>query len=57
MSFQMASFLGLNVTQENLLVELMLATVREAMEGHPPIGRGAGRKVCSYKVHLAALVV
>ncbi|XP_073470688.1 cohesin subunit SA-2-like isoform X2 [Aquarana catesbeiana] len=45
----------LNVTQENLLVELMLATVREAMEGHPPIGRGAGRKVLSAKEKKAQL--
>ncbi|KAM3934220.1 cohesin subunit SA-2-like [Leptodactylus fuscus] len=39
----------LSVIQENLLVELMLATVRQAVEGHPPVGRGAGKKVLSAK--------
>ncbi|CAJ0954527.1 unnamed protein product, partial [Ranitomeya imitator] len=37
--------LGLSAIQENLLVELMLATVRQAVEGHPPVGRGAAKKV------------
>ncbi|KAG8586681.1 hypothetical protein GDO81_005448 [Engystomops pustulosus] len=36
----------LSAIQENLLVELMLASVRQAVEGHPPVGRGAAKKVC-----------
>ncbi|XP_063809158.1 cohesin subunit SA-2-like [Pseudophryne corroboree] len=39
----------LSVTQENLLVELMLATVRQAVECHPPVGRGTAKKVLSAK--------
>ncbi|XP_068124209.1 cohesin subunit SA-2-like isoform X2 [Hyperolius riggenbachi] len=40
---------GLSGTQETLLVEFMLAAVRQAAEGHPPIGRAATRKVLSAK--------
>ncbi|XP_075708675.1 cohesin subunit SA-2-like isoform X2 [Rhinoderma darwinii] len=40
---------GLSTIQENLLVELMLATVRQAVEVHPPVGRGATKKVLSAK--------
>ncbi|XP_056411819.1 cohesin subunit SA-2-like isoform X2 [Hyla sarda] len=40
---------GLSTVQENLLVELMLASVRQAVEGHPPVGRGAAKKVLSAK--------
>ncbi|XP_075056168.1 cohesin subunit SA-2-like isoform X2 [Mixophyes fleayi] len=39
----------LSATQENLLVELLLAAVRQAVEGHPPVGRGAAKKVFSAK--------
>ncbi|KAM4700235.1 cohesin subunit SA-2-like [Discoglossus pictus] len=38
-----------NTTQESLLVELILASVRQAVEGHPPVGRGTARKVLSAK--------
>ncbi|KAG8586674.1 hypothetical protein GDO81_005448 [Engystomops pustulosus] len=37
----------LSAIQENLLVELMLASVRQAVEGHPPVGRGAAKKILS----------
>ncbi|XP_069613970.1 cohesin subunit SA-2-like isoform X2 [Ranitomeya imitator] len=47
--------LGLSAIQENLLVELMLATVRQAVEGHPPVGRGAAKKVLSAKEKKAQL--
>ncbi|XP_040281099.1 cohesin subunit SA-2-like isoform X1 [Bufo bufo] len=46
---------GLSAVQENLLVELMLATVRQAVEGHPPVGRGAAKKVLSAKEKKAQL--
>lgn len=46
---------GLSAIQENLLVELMLATVRQAVEGHPPVGRGAAKKVLSAKEKKAQL--
>ncbi|XP_073397533.1 cohesin subunit SA-2-like isoform X4 [Dendrobates tinctorius] len=47
--------LGLSAMQENLLVELMLATVRQAVEGHPPVGRGAAKKVLPAKEKKAQL--
>ncbi|NWI61578.1 STAG2 protein, partial [Calyptomena viridis] len=31
------------------LIEIILATVREAAEGHPPVGRGAAKKILSVK--------
>lgn len=34
----------LNDAQESALIEIILATVREAAEGHPPVGRGAAKK-------------
>ncbi|KAM9320008.1 cohesin subunit SA-2-like [Gastrophryne carolinensis] len=46
---------GLNETQQNLLVELMLAVIRQATEGHPPIGRGGSRKVLTAKEKKAQL--
>lgn len=30
---------------QSALIEIILATVREAAEGHPPVGRGAAKKV------------
>ncbi|MGH0147331.1 UNVERIFIED_CONTAM: hypothetical protein FKN15_015041 [Acipenser sinensis] len=36
---------GLNVSQESILIEILLASVRQAAEGHPPAGRGTGKKV------------
>ncbi|XP_075192749.1 LOW QUALITY PROTEIN: cohesin subunit SA-2-like [Anomaloglossus baeobatrachus] len=47
--------LGLSTMQENLLVELMLATVRQSVECHPPVGRGAAKKVLSAKEKKAQL--
>lgn len=36
---------ALTDAQESALIEIILATVREAAEGHPPVGRGGNRKV------------
>ncbi|NXR67528.1 STAG2 protein, partial [Rhadina sibilatrix] len=40
---------ALSDAQENALIEIILATVREAAEGHPPVGRGAAKKILSVK--------
>ncbi|NXF07157.1 STAG2 protein, partial [Smithornis capensis] len=40
---------ALNDAQESALIEIILATVREAAEGHPPVGRGAAKKILSVK--------
>ncbi|MEE6470548.1 hypothetical protein FKM82_009001 [Ascaphus truei] len=40
---------ALNATKECLLIELILASVRQAVEGHPPVARGTARKVLSAK--------
>ncbi|KAK6485407.1 cohesin subunit SA-2 isoform X2 [Huso huso] len=36
---------GLNDSQQSILIEILLASVRQAAEGHPPAGRGTGKKV------------
>lgn len=41
----------LNDAQESVLIEIILATVREAAEGHPPVGRGAAKKVSASYSH------
>ncbi|XP_010216009.1 PREDICTED: cohesin subunit SA-2-like [Tinamus guttatus] len=40
---------GLSDAHESALIEIILATVREAAEGHPPVGRGATKKILSAK--------
>ncbi|NXL89680.1 STAG2 protein, partial [Alectura lathami] len=40
---------ALDDAHESALVEIILATVREAAEGHPPVGRGAAKKILSVK--------
>ncbi|NWR63871.1 STAG2 protein, partial [Bucorvus abyssinicus] len=40
---------ALSDAHESVLIEIILATVREAAEGHPPVGRGAAKKVLSIK--------
>ncbi|XP_071404189.1 cohesin subunit SA-2-like isoform X2 [Pithys albifrons albifrons] len=40
---------ALDDAQECALIEIILATVREAAEGHPPVGRGAAKKILSVK--------
>uniref|UniRef100_A0A8C3TZ33 Cohesin subunit SA n=1 Tax=Catharus ustulatus TaxID=91951 RepID=A0A8C3TZ33_CATUS len=40
---------ALSDAQENALIEIILAAVREAAEGHPPVGRGAAKKILSVK--------
>ncbi|NXH67957.1 STAG2 protein, partial [Hydrobates tethys] len=40
---------ALTDAHESALIEIILATVREAAEGHPPVGRGAAKKILSVK--------
>ncbi|NWU12009.1 STAG2 protein, partial [Cephalopterus ornatus] len=40
---------ALSDAQESTLIEIILATVKEAAEGHPPVGRGAAKKILSVK--------
>ncbi|XP_017673874.1 PREDICTED: cohesin subunit SA-2-like isoform X1 [Lepidothrix coronata] len=40
---------ALSDAEESALIEIILATVREAAEGHPPVGRGAAKKILSVK--------
>ncbi|KAJ8279289.1 hypothetical protein COCON_G00063550 [Conger conger] len=35
--------------QESALIELMVCTIRQAAEAHPPIGRGTGKRVLTAK--------
>lgn len=32
------------------LIELMVCTIRQAAEAHPPVGRGTGKRVVSKKI-------
>ncbi|KFP88184.1 Cohesin subunit SA-2, partial [Apaloderma vittatum] len=40
---------ALSDAHESILIEIILATVRQAAEGHPPVGRGAAKKILSVK--------
>ncbi|NXH13332.1 STAG2 protein, partial [Bucco capensis] len=40
---------ALSDAHQSVLIEIILATVREAAEGHPPVGRGAAKKILSVK--------
>uniref|UniRef100_A0A6J0TXW5 Cohesin subunit SA n=1 Tax=Pogona vitticeps TaxID=103695 RepID=A0A6J0TXW5_9SAUR len=40
---------ALTKAEESALIEIILATIREAVDGHPPVGRGGTRKVLSSK--------
>ncbi|NWX98885.1 STAG2 protein, partial [Nothoprocta ornata] len=40
---------ALSDAHESALIEIILATIREAAEGHPPVGRGAAKKILSVK--------
>uniref|UniRef100_A0A8C4VNW7 Cohesin subunit SA n=1 Tax=Gopherus evgoodei TaxID=1825980 RepID=A0A8C4VNW7_9SAUR len=40
---------ALSDAQESALIEIILVTIREAAEGHPPVGRGAAKKMLSAK--------
>ncbi|XP_069731973.1 cohesin subunit SA-2-like isoform X2 [Phaenicophaeus curvirostris] len=40
---------ALSDAHQSALIEIILATVREAAEGHPPVGRGAAKKILSVK--------
>ncbi|XP_064413605.1 cohesin subunit SA-2 isoform X3 [Latimeria chalumnae] len=46
---------ALSDAQENALIEIIVATVRQAAKGHPPAGRGAVRKVFTAKDKKAQL--
>ncbi|PNI96301.1 STAG1 isoform 11, partial [Pan troglodytes] len=35
--------------QESALIELMVCTIRQAAEAHPPVGRGTGKRVLTAK--------
>lgn len=37
--------LDLSDMQENTLIEILVSSARQAVEGHPPVGRVSGRKV------------
>uniref|UniRef100_A0A8C0B3A6 Cohesin subunit SA n=1 Tax=Buteo japonicus TaxID=224669 RepID=A0A8C0B3A6_9AVES len=36
--------------QESALIEIMLCTIRQAAECHPPVGRGTGKRTFSFKL-------
>ncbi|KAM6953761.1 LOW QUALITY PROTEIN: cohesin subunit SA-2 [Aplochiton taeniatus] len=40
---------GLSDEEEGALIELMVCAVRQAGEGHPPVGRAVGKKILSMK--------
>ncbi|KAM9388296.1 cohesin subunit SA-2-like [Phaethornis superciliosus] len=40
---------ALSDAHESTLIEIIVGTVREAAEGHPPVGRGAAKKILSAK--------
>lgn len=40
--------------QESALIELMVCTIRQAAEAHPPVGRGTGKRVSRLTVHYLA---
>lgn len=44
--------------QESALIELMVCTIRQAAEAHPPVGRGTGKRVNThYTIRLCNDVV
>lgn len=43
--------------QESALIELMVCTIRQAAEAHPPVGRGTGKRVSTrFKIHSSAVL-
>lgn len=38
-------FIAMSDRQESALIELMVCTIRQAAEAHPPVGRGTGKRV------------
>lgn len=44
-------FPALTDRQETALVEIMLCTIRQAAECHPPVGRGTGKRVRPHTTH------
>ena len=43
--FHPSANLDLGDVQESTLIEILVSSVRQASEGHPPVGRVTGRKV------------
>lgn len=43
--------------QESALIELMVCTIRQAAEAHPPVGRGTGKRVSGTAVGSSNLCV
>lgn len=43
--------------QESALIELMVCTIRQAAEAHPPVGRGTGKRVSGTAVDSSDLYV
>lgn len=37
--------LAMSGRQESALIELMVCTIRQAAEAHPPVGRGTRQKI------------
>ncbi|XP_018414123.1 PREDICTED: cohesin subunit SA-2 [Nanorana parkeri] len=51
MAVQVVEKMGRSLTdrQETALIEIMLCTIRQAAECHPPVGRGSGKRVLTAK--------
>lgn len=44
------NYAALTDRQETALIEIMLCTVRQAAECHPPVGRGTGKRVSNVQM-------
>lgn len=43
--------------QESALIELMVCTIRQAAEAHPPVGRGTGKRVSThFTIHSSVML-
>lgn len=50
------SRVALTDRQETALIEIMLCTIRQAAECHPPVGRGTGKRVRdSVEMHVISI--
>lgn len=50
-------FAVLSDRQESALIELMVCTIRQAAEAHPPVGRGTGKRVSTrFTIHSSAML-
>lgn len=48
-------FVVLGERHESALIELMVCTIRQAAEAHPPVGRGTGKRVSLLSLSLIHL--